>query len=65
MYQIIDCESHVIIFESENLDRAIERFEMIKAGIPPCILFSNPFPDIDGMVLQKAERVDQWYRQAK
>jgi hypothetical protein len=57
MYQIIECSSKVVIFESENFDRAIEKFEMMISGVGEFTYIRYEF---SSLVLQKAERIDRW-----
>jgi hypothetical protein len=57
MYQIIDCSSKKVIFESENFDRAIEKFEMMISGIGEYTYIRYEF---SSLVLQKVERIESW-----
>jgi hypothetical protein len=57
MYQIIDCSSRTVIFESENFDRAIEKFEMMVSGVGEFTYIKYKF---FSLVLQKAERIERW-----
>lgn len=64
MYQIIECSSRLLIFETENLDRAIEQFELLQGKFEPCLLTRSPDIEISALILQKVERIDRWQRTA-
>jgi hypothetical protein len=61
MYQIIDCETRCVIWEGENLNRAIEKFEFLQGDFEPNTFIQ--LPDVNILVLQTVERIDRWERE--
>jgi hypothetical protein len=61
MYQIIDYTSRYITWEGENLNKAMEYFKFLQGDFEPNAFINTP--DIDALVLQKAERIDKWERE--
>jgi hypothetical protein len=61
MYQIIDCETRCVIWEGKNLNKAMEYFKFLQGDFEPNTFINTP--DIDALVLQKAERIDKWERE--